>query len=203
MKSKYDVTPNQKMTPPIIPFAPGFDTNLLDCSRTIIDLKMKFSAAALALAFATNAFAQTILDVVVESGDHTTLEAAVSAADPAIAALLSDEASSLTVFAPTDEAFGALPEGTVALLTSTPWQPHLNCVLQGHVYTEGAVDAETVTSIAPTSVPSALAGYSLDLDATDGVTINGVLVETPDISATNGKAVFYIWQIFMSDEPHT
>ena len=134
----------------------------------------------------------TILDVVVASDDHTTLEAAVLAADPAIAALLDDESVTVTLFAPTDAAFDALPDGVLGLLVSAPWQPHLTCVLQGHVHADAAVDAETVLSIAPTSVPSALPGYSLDLAVDGGVTVNGVAVETTDIAAANGTFACFL-----------
>ena len=59
----------------------------------------------------------TVLDVVVNSPDHTTLESLV------IAAGLDDELASagpFTVFAPTDAAFAALPEEVVSSLTADP-----------------------------------------------------------------------------------
>ena len=52
----------------------------------------------------------TVVDVIITSADHTILEAAVTAAE------LVDDLSGegpFTVFAPTDAAFNALPEGTV------------------------------------------------------------------------------------------
>ena len=80
---------------------------------------MRISIFAMMMAFLSSmAFAQsTVVDIVVNSADHTTLEAAV------IAAELADDLSSegpFTVFAPTDAAFAALPEGTVASLLEDP-----------------------------------------------------------------------------------
>jgi uncharacterized surface protein with fasciclin (FAS1) repeats len=59
---------------------------------------------------------KTVVDIIVNSDVHNTLEAAV------IAAELADDLSGegpFTVFAPTDDAFAALPEGTVEALLET------------------------------------------------------------------------------------
>jgi uncharacterized surface protein with fasciclin (FAS1) repeats len=61
--------------------------------------------------------AQTVVDVIVNSENHDTLETAV------IAAGLADDLSGagpFTVFAPTDAAFAALPAGTVQTLLQDP-----------------------------------------------------------------------------------
>jgi transforming growth factor-beta-induced protein len=61
---------------------------------------------------------QTIVDIAVADGRFTTLVAALQAAD-LVGALSGD--GPFTVFAPTDDAFGLLPEGTVeALLGGYP-----------------------------------------------------------------------------------
>lgn len=147
---------------------------------------MRFSSAALILAFAGSSFAQeTILDTVVASEDHTTLEAAVLAADSSIADTLSDPRANLTLFAPDDDAFASLPDGTVDLLVTEPWQNHLNCVLLGHVYPDGAVPSSAITG--PLTVPSAQEGYDLNLDLDDDeVTVNVIPVAAADIIASNG-----------------
>ena len=80
---------------------------------------MRTALFAMVLAFLSmTIFAQsTVVDIVVNSADHTTLEAAV------IAAELADDLSTegpFTLFAPTDAAFAALPEGTVASLLEDP-----------------------------------------------------------------------------------
>ena len=82
---------------------------------------------------------KSIVDIAVEDGRFTTLVAAVQAAG--LAETLSGEGE-FTVFAPTDEAFAALPEGTVEALLEDP-EGALKDILLYHA-TEGAVPAETV-----------------------------------------------------------
>jgi uncharacterized surface protein with fasciclin (FAS1) repeats len=62
--------------------------------------------------------AGNIVEVATASGSFPTLLAAVEAAG--LADALSDESASLTVFAPTEEAFAALPEGTLDALLADP-----------------------------------------------------------------------------------
>jgi uncharacterized surface protein with fasciclin (FAS1) repeats len=115
----------------------------------------KLSSLALALAFATAAvptLAETmvggaamypskdIVDNAVNSKDHTTLVAAVKAAG------LVDTlkgAGPFTVFAPTNEAFAALPAGTVDTLLKPESKGALTKVLTYHVV-PGKVDAATL-----------------------------------------------------------
>lgn len=79
-----------------------------------------------------------ILAVAVGSPDHTTLVAAVQAAD-LVDALAN--AGPFTVFAPTNEAFGLLPEGTVETLVKPENKETLKQILLGHVMTSAiAVD---------------------------------------------------------------
>ena len=68
------------------------------------------AAAALALALPVKAQAADIVDTAVSAGSFNTLVAAVQAAG-LVDTLKGD--GPFTVFAPTDEAFAALPEGTV------------------------------------------------------------------------------------------
>jgi transforming growth factor-beta-induced protein len=152
-------------------------------------------AAALP-AFARDAHgAGTIVDVAVaasqaEAPEFTVLVAAVLAADPAIAEALSGEGP-FTVFAPTDEAFGALLEAleltAEELLADTEL---LTTVLQYHVV-EGAFMAEDVLAIEGieegVSVPSLLEGDSLKLMVEDGsVYVDDAMVIATDIIASNG-----------------
>jgi len=119
-------------------------------------------AAATALVLPVAAKAQDIVDVAVGAGNFTTLVAAVEAAG--LVDTLKGEGP-FTVFAPTDEAFAALPEGTVeALLADIP---ALTAILTYHV------------------VP----GRVMSTDLTDGMmaaTVNGANVTTADIEASNG-----------------
>jgi uncharacterized surface protein with fasciclin (FAS1) repeats len=73
---------------------------------------------------------QTIVDVAVGSKDHTTLVAAVKAAD-LVATLQS--AGPFTVFAPTNAAFAKLPAGTVEYLLKAENKATLAKILTYHV----------------------------------------------------------------------
>ena len=80
----------------------------------------------------------TVVDIIVGSDDHNTLEAAV------IAAELADDLSGdgpFTVFAPTDDAFDALPAGTVESLLEDPTGDLANILLH-HVYSGSAMSTD-------------------------------------------------------------
>lgn len=79
---------------------------------------------ALAASSLYSTSAETILEVVAGSTAHNRLEAAVLAADPTIAELLSNPRASLTLFAPDDFAFGKLGADTLGLLLSEPYKSH-------------------------------------------------------------------------------
>lgn len=72
---------------------------------------------------------KNILQIAIGSPDHTTLVAAVQAAQ--IEHILVN-AGPLTVFAPTNDAFGALPEGTVENLVKPENKETLTNILTGH-----------------------------------------------------------------------
>lgn len=143
---------------------------------------MKLSSAVF---FIASASAQSVVDVVVGSEDHETLEAAVLAASPDIAQALSFEGATLTLFAPDDDAFDTLGDETVTRLTSPAWQPHLDCVLKAHVHGDAAIPSANIT--AETAVSSLQDGYVLNV-APDGdtVTVNQIPVTGADIQADNG-----------------
>jgi len=71
-----------------------------------------------------------IVDNAVNSKDHTTLVAAVKAAD--LVSTLKGKGP-FTVFAPTNEAFDKLPEGTVATLVKPENKEKLTSILTYHV----------------------------------------------------------------------
>jgi uncharacterized surface protein with fasciclin (FAS1) repeats len=125
---------------------------------------------------------KTIVDIAVEDGRFTILVAAVQAAG--LVDTLSSEGP-FTVFAPTDEAFAALPEGTVeALLADIP---ALTDILLYHVVA-GKVMAADVVGLDGQSVETALAGKSVDIKVDMGnVYLNEtVKVIITDIEASNG-----------------
>lgn len=73
---------------------------------------------------------RNIIENAVNSGDHETLVAAVKAAE--LVDVLQSEGP-FTVFAPTDEAFAALPDGTVETLLQPENQEMLQTILTYHV----------------------------------------------------------------------
>jgi uncharacterized surface protein with fasciclin (FAS1) repeats len=121
----------------------------------------------------------TIVDVAVAAGSFDTLVAAVTAAG--LGETLSGEGP-FTVFAPTDDAFAALPEGLVECLLLDENVDALTAILTYHVV-DGAVMS---TDLTDGPVPT-LQGEDITVDLTDGVTLNEtVTVTTADIEASNG-----------------
>ena len=118
-----------------------------------------------------------LIDVAREAGSFTTLLAAIEAAG--LTETLQGEGP-FTVFAPTDEAFAALPAGTVeGLLADTA---ALTSVLTYHVVAGKAVAADVVGLDSVTT----LQGGSLPVSAVDGVKIGSANVVTADVMASNG-----------------
>ena len=123
---------------------------------------------------------QDIVDTAVAAGTFKTLVAAV------IAAGLVDTlkgAGPFTVFAPSDEAFKALPPGTVEALVKPESKDQLVKILTLHVL-PGKVMAADVTG--KTMSPRSVSGEELDVDGTDGVTVSGAKVVKADIACSNG-----------------
>ena len=88
-----------------------------------------------------------------------------------------------TVFAPTDDAFAALPAGTVESLLMEENRDTLRDILLLHVV-EGEVPASAVTG--KVTETHALSGGSLTIDGTNGVSVNGATVIQADVDASNG-----------------
>lgn len=118
-----------------------------------------------------------IVDTAAAAGSFSTLIAAVQAAGLE-GALRSD--GPLTVFAPTDEAFAALPEGTLEALLSD--KDRLTAILKYHVV-PGKVMAADVAGLASADT---LLGQAAPIDASAGVTIGGASVVQTDVKASNG-----------------
>jgi uncharacterized surface protein with fasciclin (FAS1) repeats len=118
-----------------------------------------------------------IVETAVGAGTFTTLVAAVQAAG--LVDTLTSEGP-FTVFAPTDEAFAALPAGTVEGLLADI--PALTKVLTFHVVAGKVMAADVVKLTSATTVE----GSDVTIDATDGVKVNGANVVTADIECDNG-----------------
>ena len=121
-----------------------------------------------------------IVDVAAGAGSFNTLVAAVKAAG-LVDALKGD--GPLTVFAPTDAAFAALPEGTLDSLLKPENKDQLKAILLYHVVSgkvmstdlKGTINAET------------LQGDTIEIVASSkGVTVNGANVASADVAASNG-----------------
>lgn len=121
-----------------------------------------------------------IVDTAVAAGAFTTLVAAVTAAG-LVETLKS--AGPFTVFAPSDEAFAALPAGTVEDLVKPENKDKLTAILLLHVL-PGQVMAADVTGKVMDAVTAG--GATVHVDGADGVTVNGAKVVTADIACTNG-----------------
>lgn len=139
-------------------------------------------AVALPLASAgVPAAAADIVQTAVDAGQFETLVAAVQAAE--LVEVLQGEGP-FTVFAPTDEAFAALPEGTVEGLLEPANKDQLVAVLTYHVV-PGVVMAEDAAG--NTVELETVQGEMLTVDGTgDGVTVNGANVISADVMADNG-----------------
>jgi uncharacterized surface protein with fasciclin (FAS1) repeats len=120
----------------------------------------------------------TIVDVAVGAGNFGTLVAAVTAAD--LVETLSGEGP-FTVFAPTDEAFAALPAGVLDGLLLPENKALLAQILTYHVVA-GKVMAADVTDGDVATVE----GSTIKLGTMGGVTVNGANVVAADVAASNG-----------------
>lgn len=120
----------------------------------------------------------TIVDVASGAGNFGTLVAAVTAAE--LVETLSGEGP-FTVFAPTDEAFAALPAGVVDALLLPENKAVLVQILTYHVV-PGMVMAADVTDGDVATVE----GQTVKLSTADGVTVNGAKVVAADVAASNG-----------------
>ena len=118
-----------------------------------------------------------IVDTAVAAGSFTTLVTAVEAAG-LVETLKGD--GPFTVFAPTDEAFAAIPDEDLQALLND--KEALTAVLTYHVVA-GKVMAADVAGL--TSAET-VQGQNLTIDASDGVKVDAATVVQTDIKASNG-----------------
>jgi len=127
---------------------------------------------------AANTEMSSIIETAQAAGSFTTLIAAIKAAG--LEKALSGDGP-FTVFAPTDDAFAALPEGTVESLLKD--KKKLTAILTYHVV-DGAVMARDVVGI---DKAETLNGASFTVKASDGtVMIDNANVVKTDIECSNG-----------------
>jgi uncharacterized surface protein with fasciclin (FAS1) repeats len=124
--------------------------------------------------------APSIADIAASSEDFSILAAAIEAAG--LTEALSNGDITLTVFAPTNEAFEALPEGTVEALLLPENQEQLTQLLTYHV-----VEGEVFSTDLNSGEVETLAGAPITVMVGDeAVTINQATVIAADIEASNG-----------------
>lgn len=122
---------------------------------------------------------KNIVETAIEAGSFSTLVAAVKAAD-----LVETLASPgpFTVFAPTDEAFKALPAGTVETLLKPENKAQLVSVLTYHVVS-GKANAAAVTAQKQWKT---VEGSPVNIDASSGAKIENANIVKTDIECSNG-----------------
>jgi len=119
------------------------------------------------------------VDTAIDAGSFTTLVAAIQAAG--LVDTLKGEGP-FTVFAPTDEAFAALPEGTVKTLLLPENKDKLISILTYHVVSGKVMSGDLSNNMMAATVQ----GGEIKIKTTGGVTVNGANVVTADIEASNG-----------------
>merc|ERR1712003_483221 len=116
----------------------------------------------------------------IDNGNFETLVAALSAAD--LVGAVSAPAGPFTVFAPTDDAFAALPDGLVECLVKEENVAVLSDILLYHV-----VGAKVLsTDLSDGMVATTLNGDDVTVDLSNGVKIDESTVIIPDVEASNG-----------------
>lgn len=118
-----------------------------------------------------------IVETAINAGSFNTLVKAVEAAG--LVDILKSPGP-YTVFAPTDEAFARLPEGTLdSLLEDIPKLKKILTyhVLFGDVRTDNLLELEEAETVE---------GSVVAIDTSNGYKVNQAIVVTPDILADNG-----------------
>lgn len=133
-----------------------------------------------------------IVEVAAGNDSFSTLVAAVTAAD--LAGTLSGEGP-FTVFAPTNDAFAKLPEGTVESLLEPESKEALTGILTYHVVSgkfEAAAVIDAINTNDGTFTVTTVQGGSIDLSLSDGNVVltdakgGTATVVIPDVAASNG-----------------
>ena len=144
----------------------------------------KFAVAGVAsILLTTSAVAdghgKDIVDTAIAAGSFETLVAAVQAAE--LVDTLKGEGP-FTVFAPTDDAFAALPEGTVADLLKPENKDQLVAVLTYHVVPGKVMSGDLSDDMTAATVQ----GGDITIDLDSGVMVNDANVVQADIETSNG-----------------
>ena len=128
---------------------------------------------------APSAPAADIVDTAVGAGSFKTLVAAVQAAE--LVETLKGKGP-FTVFAPSDEAFAKLPEGTVAELVKPENKAKLTAILTYHVVPGRLTAADVLAAETLKTVN----GKEIRISTADGPQVNGAKIVATDIECANG-----------------
>mgnify|MGYP003343885988 CR=1 FL=1 len=139
-----------------------------------------FAASSIATATLAGGHSKDIVDTAVGAGSFGTLVAAVQAAG--LVEVLKGEGP-FTVFAPTDEAFAALPAGTVETLLKPENKEKLISILTYHVLAGKVMSSDIAGKMLEVQMVN---GSTAKIDATNGVKIDAANVVTADVEASNG-----------------
>lgn len=141
-------------------------------------------AVAMTFALSGAANAANIVETAQEAGSFNTLIAAAQAAG--LTETLGTQGP-ITVFAPTDEAFAALPEGTVENLLKPENKDQLVAILSYHVVGSGIASADIAPGSTEVETLKAAGDRTITVVRSEqGVTVDGANVVTADIQADNG-----------------
>ncbi len=129
--------------------------------------------------FNVNAQSKTIVELASETADLSTLVAAVKAAG--LVETL-NSAGPFTVFAPTNEAFAALPDGVLESLLKPENKSKLVAILTYHVVSGEVMSKDLKDGQEANTVE----GESIIFDLKKGVKVNNANVAMADVKASNG-----------------
>jgi len=150
--------------------------------KQTLALGLLFTLAALPAAAgdcgSSRAAQANIVETAKSTGSFTTLLAAAEAAG--LDATLTG-AGPYTVFAPTDEAFAKLPDGTVEALLADP--NALREILLYHVVPGRVLSSQVIGLDSATTAQGSDVSFKV---ADNGVLVNDARVISPDIQASNG-----------------
>ncbi len=138
------------------------------------------AAMSMSAAAHNHGMKKDIVDIAAADGQFSTLVAAVKAAD--LVETLKGEGP-FTVFAPTNDAFAALPEGTLEMLLKPENKGQLQAVLTYHVLGAKVMSGDIAGKELSTAT---VQGEEVAIDATNGVNVAGANVVAADIKASNG-----------------
>ncbi len=175
-----------------MPVTPKFKAAVFAAIAATTGLAAVASAPSAAHHRSSQAQSANIVETAVGTGVHTTLVAAVQAAD--LVGTLSGS-TDFTVFAPTDTAFAKLPDGTVSTLVKPENKGTLTDILTYHVVPGRVTSGQlvnliqrhrgeaTITTVSGGKLTARLAGDTIILTDAKG---RATAVTTADVRTSNG-----------------